>query len=104
VGVPWAARRLQATRQFLAGNAADITGPGSDTHGHQSSDLSDLPSPSGRLSRLPALEPVGDSYCRRIGGASGDICARQRGVRIDLEGDSNQRENEDDNEGFHGPL
>jgi len=26
-------------------DAADITGPGSDTHGHQSSDLSDLPSP-----------------------------------------------------------
>jgi hypothetical protein len=45
------------------------------------------------------------SPSRRIrGGAGGDISAGQRGVRIDLEGDGDQRQDKNDDESSHGPV
>jgi len=63
------------------------------------------PSPHVRFSRLPGSEPVGDSCCRRIRGSNvRDISAHQRGVRIDLKGDGDQRKYKDDGQGSHGRI
>ena len=44
------------------------------------------------LPRLTVFESMGDGHRRRIRGSSvRDLCARQRGIRIDLEGDGDQR-------------
>ena len=53
--------------------------------------------------RLTALERVGNGRCRSIWrGSLRDFSAGQRGIRIDLEGDGDQRQDEDDGQGFHG--
>jgi hypothetical protein len=53
--------------------------------------------------RLAGLETVGNGHCRRIWRSSlRDFCACQRSVRIDLEGDGDQREDENDGQGSHG--
>jgi hypothetical protein len=59
----------------------------------------------GLCTPLTALEAMINSPDRRIwGGARGDISAGQRGVRIDLEGDGDQRQDKNDDESSHGPV
>jgi hypothetical protein len=48
---------------------------------------------------------MGDSQSRRVRGSSvKDLCARQRGIRIDLEGDGDQRQYKNADKGSHGPA
>jgi hypothetical protein len=52
---------------------------------------------------LIAFEPMGDGQCHRVR-ASSVRHARQPGIRIDLEGDGDQRQYKNDNNGSHGPV
>ena len=57
------------------------------------------------FARLTASERMGDG--RRHGvrrGSARDPSACQRGIRIDFEGDGDQRERQDDSHGFHGSI
>jgi hypothetical protein len=48
------------------------------------------------------IEPMGDSRRRRVWDRSvREFGTRQRGVRIDLKGDGNQSQHQDDEHGFH---
>jgi hypothetical protein len=52
---------------------------------------------------LIAFEPMGDGQCHRVR-ASSVRHARQPGIRIDLEGDGDQRQYKNDNNGSHGHV
>jgi hypothetical protein len=61
--------------------------------------------PSWAAFALPLFEPVGDCCCRRVRDSNvRDIFAHQRGVRIDLKGDGNQRKYKDGGQGSHGCI
>jgi hypothetical protein len=64
----------------------------------------DITAPPRRAGRLTGLERVDNGRGHRIIGLGSvrDFCARQNGVRIDLEGDGDQREDENDGQGSHG--
>jgi hypothetical protein len=50
-----------------------------------------------------SFEPMGDSHSRRIRNSVTNLCARHRTIRIDFEGDRDQRQDENDDQGSHGP-
>ena len=55
------------------------------------------------FARLTVFERMGDGRRRWVRDRSvRDLSARQRGIRIDFEGDGDQRERQDDGHGSHG--
>ena len=57
------------------------------------------------FARLTASERMGDGRRHRVRRSSvRDLGARQRGIRIDFEGDGDQRERQDDGHGSHGSV
>ena len=59
--------------------------------------------PSRRIALLIASERMGDGRRHRVRRDSvRDLSARQLGIRIDFEGDGDQRERQDDGHGSHG--
>jgi hypothetical protein len=55
------------------------------------------------LERTP-VERMGDGHRRRIWRGARDLRARQRGIRIDLECDGDQRHNKNDGQGPHRQI
>jgi hypothetical protein len=57
-----------------------------------------------RSPELTALGPVPDGHTHRIRRGVNDLCAHQRGIRINLKGDGEQRQYKNDDKGFHIPV
>jgi hypothetical protein len=54
--------------------------------------------------KLTALGPVPDGDAHGIRGGVNDLGARQRGIRIDLKSDGEQRQYKNGDKGFHRPV
>jgi hypothetical protein len=63
-----------------------------------------IPKPSGAALEPIPVERMGDSRCRRIWRGARNLSARQRGIRIDLECDGDQRQNKNDGQGPHRQI
>ena len=58
----------------------------------------------GLFASLIAFEPMGDSQRRRIRLGMRGLSAHQHGFRIDPESDGDQRQDNNDDNGSHGPV